>query len=102
MTYQEEAEKLVLGDRNSTYGNPSDDYAKTAKIWSGMLMLKLKPGVEITPKEAMLMMAGLKISREMNKHKRDNLVDAHGYLICAEWDIEGKPPHREPDVKQSS
>lgn len=91
-SYTEEARRLVLGDRNSTYGNPADDYAKTAKVWSGLLVHKLKPGQEITPKEAMLMMAALKLCREMHQHKADNLIDAVGYIICAEWAIKGEKP----------
>ena len=93
MNCAREAEKLVLDDRNASYGPPADDYAKTAKIWTGLLLHKLKPGVEITPSEAMLMMVGLKLSREVFKHKRDNLVDAVGYLLCAEWTQTGVKPH---------
>lgn len=92
MSYSDEAKKLVIGDRNADYGNPADDYAKTAKMWSGMLIHKLKPGVEITAKEATLMMVLLKISREVNKAKPDNLIDAHGYLNLSEWIGTGKRP----------
>jgi hypothetical protein len=91
-SYVQQAIKLVLGDRNAAYGDPADDYGKTAKIWSGMLMHKLRPNVEITPEEAVLMMVGLKLSREMNLHKDDNLIDAHGYLLCAEWIVKGQKP----------
>ncbi len=38
-----------------------------------------------------MMMALMKISREANKHKRDNLVDAVGYMLCLKWAIDGKP-----------
>lgn len=92
MNHAREAEKLVLGDRNASYGSPADDYRKTAKVWSGLLANKLKDGVEITPKEAVLMMAALKLSREMFRHKDDNLTDAHGYLLCASWIETGVKP----------
>ncbi len=92
MNYGREAERLVLGDRNNSYGPPADDYAKTAGAWSALLTHKLKPGEVITPKEAVLMMAVLKISREFNKPKPDNLVDAHGYILCAEWIETGVKP----------
>lgn len=93
-TFSQQAEDLVLGERNSSYGDPSLDYQKTAKIWSGLLVHKLRPGIEITPKEAILMMVALKLSREMHRHKADNLIDAHGYLNLAEWVETGKKPIR--------
>ena len=77
-----EAEALVNGQRNSDYGPPGEDFAKTAKIWSGVLLPKLRE--DITPAEAMLCMIGVKMSREVHRHKRDNLVDIAGYAECIE------------------
>lgn len=71
-----EAENLVYGDRNDDYGHPHDDYSRTAGLWSALL------GVEITAAQAALMMALVKFSREMNREKADNVIDAHGYLLC--------------------
>src|SRR5258708_6311846 len=90
MNHSKEAEKLVLGDRNDQYGNPREDYVKTAKIWSGMLSSKLTN--EITPEEAILMMIGLKLSRLCFKHKDDTLIDLHGYALCYAWAQSGKKP----------
>ena len=89
-TYADRATELVLGDRNASYGTPADDYAKTAAMWSGLLNgILARP---ITPKEAVLMMVALKLSREMHRHNPDNLIDAHGYLLCAEWIVTGEKP----------
>lgn len=84
MTVLEEAQALVYGDREESYSPPQRDYAKTAGAWSAFLREKLLPGAVITPKEAVLMMALMKICREQFRHKRDNLVDAAGYVACAE------------------
>jgi len=83
-TILQEAQRLVYGDRERQYSPPQRDYAKTAGMWSAFLREKLRPGVAITPEEAVLMMVLVKISREGFRHKRDNLVDGAGYLACAE------------------
>lgn len=97
MNHAQTAIDLVLGDRNQAYGTPYDDYLKTAKMWSGFLAHKLK--IDITPQEAIIMMVLLKMSREAHLHKDDNIIDAHGYLLCLEWVISGKRPqkHYEPE-----
>jgi hypothetical protein len=48
--------------------------------------------VDITAEEAILMMVGLKLSRESHAHKDDNIIDAHGYLLCYEWAKTGVQP----------
>lgn len=82
-TVLQEAQRLVYGDRQKAYDHPAKDYRRTAKIWTGILIDKLKDGVEISPREAVLMMAGVKISREVHKHRRDNCTDGAGYFGCA-------------------
>lgn len=76
----EEAQRLVHGHRGDDYGHPADDFAKTAKIWTGILMPKLLPGVEISVDDVPMCMIGVKLSREVNKPKRDNRVDGAGYF----------------------
>jgi hypothetical protein len=73
-----EAKRITSSDRIGTYGHPLDDYTRTAKIWSAIL------GTDVTPEQAILCMVGVKISRECNLHKRDNLVDGAGYFQCIE------------------
>jgi hypothetical protein len=38
------------------------------------------------------MMTALKLRREAHKPKPDNIIDAHGYLLCAEWMQTGIKP----------
>jgi hypothetical protein len=73
-----EADRIVSGDRGNDYGHPIHDFSRTALIWSAIL------GIHVTPEQVGLCMVGVKISRECNKHKRDNLVDGPGYFKCVD------------------
>lgn len=77
-TILEEAQRLVHGNRGADYGHPIHDYERTGRIWGAILGIP-----DIDPRLCCLMMAGVKISREVNKHKRDNLTDLAGYAECA-------------------
>ena len=76
----EEALQLTTGDRQKTYGHPLEDFSRTAGLWTSLLGKKLKE--PITPQEVALAMVCLKMSRQQNKNKRDNLVDMAGYVNC--------------------
>lgn len=78
MTSVEAAAQLVNGQRQDDYGHPLDDFSKTAQMWSAIA------GTEITAEMVALMMVCVKISRELNRPKGDNLIDAHGYLLTYE------------------
>lgn len=92
----QEADSLTAGDRGADYGHPLDDYAKTGMIWGALLHKWSKESaasnhpIPVPPELACLMMVGVKLSREVNKHKRDNLVDGCGYLRCVEMIHERK------------
>ena len=77
ITIADEAVALVYGDRQNSYGTPTEDFTRTGKIWSAIL------GADVSPKQVALCMVGVKLSREVHKPKRDNLVDGIGYLLCA-------------------
>lgn len=73
-----EAQGLVYGDRNASYGHPYDDYSRTAKLWSAIL------GFEVTAEQAALCMVAVKLSRACHTFKRDNFVDGAGYFTVAQ------------------
>ncbi len=73
----QEAERICNGERNDDYGHPLDDYTRTAALWSTLLSdYLIKP---IPAEKAALCMIAVKLSREVHKSKRDNLVDIAGY-----------------------
>lgn len=78
----EEAQSLVHGDRGDAYGHPFDDFSKTALIWQAIF------GIPVTPEQVALAMVGVKISREVNKPKRDNRVDGAGYFETLEMVVQ--------------
>lgn len=78
-TTLQEAQRLVHGDRQGAYGHPADDFSRTGRIWGAILGLP-----DIPPEAVALCMAGVKISREVNRPGRDNRVDLAGYAETAE------------------
>jgi Domain of unknown function (DUF6378) len=80
-TIAEEATTLVAGARRDHYGDPVENHTRIGKVWAVLLDLP-EP---ISPRTVAVMMAALKLVREGGpRGKRDNLVDACGYLLIAE------------------
>ena len=68
-----EAESIVNGSRNSDYGG-TEGLERIARVASTLT------NKNITAKDLALIMVSLKLVRESFNHKRDNLVDACGYM----------------------
>ncbi len=83
-TILEEAQRLVYGDRAAAYGNAFEEAHKLAVGWTIILSDVLKDGQRVPPEACALMMAWLKITRQLNSPKRDNMVDLAGYAGVAE------------------
>jgi hypothetical protein len=83
-TVCEEAQRIVYGDREATYGKPSKNFDATAKLWNAHLSAKYGISDIITAHDVAWMMMQLKQAREMHQHKRDNIVDAIGYVACCQ------------------
>lgn len=78
MNILEQADKLTAHDRNEDYGHPVHDFGRTAEMWSTLLNHK------ITARQVGLCMIALKLSRQFNKPKKDNLIDIAGYARTIE------------------
>lgn len=75
-----EAQEVIAGDRQASYGDARMGFTHVAAQWS--LYMFQKHGVEIiiTPEDVCWMMADLKKVRQMAGFKRDNVMDAAGYI----------------------
>jgi hypothetical protein len=77
------ANELINGERQLQYGSPVKNFEDIARIASVLI------GREITPAECVKVLIATKLAREGNKHKRDNLIDACGYIDILDM-VEGR------------
>lgn len=76
-----EAHAIINGDRKQTYGDGIDGMQGVADQWTLYLTQKYPDGIDgITAEDVCWMMADLKKYRQMHKSKRDNVLDAAGYI----------------------
>jgi len=73
-----EAARIISGERNKQYGNPEDNFARTAQIWSAII------GYDFTAEDVAMMMVGLKVARYASKSgfQPDTWIDIAGYAAC--------------------
>lgn len=91
-----EAHKLVKGARQQAYGSPREDFKCTTTMFNAFLKKKYPEiNVELTPEDGIIFMVLVKLSREANQHKVDNLVDGCGYLECLHMAEEEKSKMQE-------
>lgn len=81
----EEAANLIDGDRNITYGPPTQNFQNISEFLTTRLKHKLKPGERITAHDVADIMILLKLARNIAQTKRDNAVDIAGYAACG-WE----------------
>lgn len=82
MSVLEEAQELVHGARGKSYGSPFQDYQRTVSAFNA---LRKK---DLTAEDGAVFMLCVKMSREHNRQKRDNRVDAAGYIECLDMMVE--------------
>lgn len=74
-----EAENIIFGDREATYGEPSKNLLMIANLWSAYL------GTKLTATQVCDMMILLKVARLKNSPQhRDSMVDIVGYTLLKE------------------
>ena len=83
-TILQEAHTIIYGDREETYGTPSVNLERIARLWRAHLIGRYGNSVNVTEEDVCWMMMQVKQARQMNKPKRDNLVDAAGYIALIE------------------
>ena len=88
-----EAEDLICGPRNGTYGPAEEDFPLVADMFNAWLKARYRIDADALDAEDVAMfMVFLKIRRQGHQRKRDNITDAIGYLALAYrvGDVDGK------------
>jgi len=75
-----DAKRVINGERQDQYGNPEDAFPDIAARWNQYLRQRLKINADLDAADVTFMLADFKMARECHQRKRDNLVDAVGYL----------------------
>lgn len=78
-----EAERLVLGDRDESYGHPMENFSAMADLYNVLFRRLLAPGQRFGPADIAAAMVAHKLSRRAHGSDRaDNWVDIAGYASC--------------------
>lgn len=76
--------KKTLSNRGAYYGTPDENYGRAATLWSVILDRDVKPH------EVVMCMVAIKMAREAERHRGDNIMDMIGYLTLYDELTEGK------------
>lgn len=83
----QEADSLVTGDRNNTYGSPTQNFENIAALWNVQFGHMMKDGTQFTGADVAAAMIHVKLARVIAQPKRDNYVDIAGYAACG-WEVQ--------------
>ncbi|WP_078323634.1 DUF6378 domain-containing protein [Mycobacteroides salmoniphilum] len=93
-TILQEAERLINGDRQDTYGPPSDSFREIADLWATYL------DTEVTAHDVANLMILMKVSRSKRGFHRDSYVDIGGYAGLTEKLTGELPESVVPETQQ--
>lgn len=75
-----QAHNAITGERAQSYGPAKQGFKDVAQQWSLYFFQKYRISIPITPEDVCWMMVDLKKVRQLTNPKRDNVVDAAGYI----------------------
>jgi len=75
-----EASKKINGERQTQYGSPENSFSFIAVRWNQYIRGRFNIEIELKDVDIAFMMADFKMARECYQGKRDNTIDAVGYL----------------------
>lgn len=79
----DDAKRLITGDRNNTYGPPTQDFSRTAAMLNALGFGHHQESRDILPHDVAIIMACVKLSRlTWSPEKRDTWIDLAGYAGC--------------------
>lgn len=85
MSVLQEAERIIYGDREKTYGEPGKNLATIADFWSTYVNRKYDVGILFDYHDVCAMMRLLKEARLINQPGHlDSLIDICGYAALEE------------------
>jgi len=69
--------RAIIQDRQSSYGDPTDNMSRTASLWGAYLEMP------IHPHQVAMCMALVKVARSMETGKVDNFIDGAAYFAIS-------------------
>lgn len=81
-----DADGLIHGERQAGYGSWEQNFGDLAVVWNMYLTRRglLGTNAQLEPSDCTFLFVLAKDVRQMHAHKRDNLVDAAGYLAITD------------------
>lgn len=80
----EEAQRLVRGDRQEHYGDPTDNFRRIAELWTAYLGRDLSKPIDVQDVCAMMILLKQARMRTGGCYHRDSAVDTCGYALLQE------------------
>lgn len=84
-TALQEAQEIIYGDREKTYGHPAKNLQRIADLWTQYLVPHIEHQENLSAQDVAQMMILLKIARLQNQpDHRDSRVDVVGYAALVD------------------